>query len=111
LSAGGLCHHHPLSGRSGRDGIGNPGEDARQAAAHVKKLLAPIAPNVEVRPLVVFIDPRTSVEIINPTVPVLVADAKSEHSIKNLLRGMPQDQRQPLTPAQVQAFEDATLKQ
>ncbi len=93
-----------------RDGIGNPGADARQAAAHVRKLLAPIAPEVEVRPLVVFIDPRASVEIINPTVPVLVADAKSEHSIKNLLRDMPKEQRQPLTPAQIQAFEDATLK-
>jgi hypothetical protein len=93
-----------------RDGIGSPSEDARQAAAHVKRLLAPIAPNVEVRPLVVFIDPRASVEIHNPTVPVLVADSKSEHSIKNLLRDMPKEQRQPLTPAQIQAFEDATLK-
>ena len=93
-----------------RDGIGNPSEDARQAAAHVKKLLVPIAPSVEVRPLVVFIDPRASVEIINPIVPVLVADAKSEHSIKNLLRDMPKEDRQPLTPAQIQAFEDATLK-
>lgn len=93
-----------------RDGIGNPGEDARHAAAHVKKLLGPIAPDVDVRPLVVFIDPRAVVEIVDPAVPVLVADPKSEHSIKNLLRDMPKEQRQPLTTAQIQAFEDATLK-
>lgn len=93
-----------------RDGIGNPSEDARAAAAHVQKLLTTIAPGVEVQPLVVFIDPRTQVTIKDPTVPVLFADVKSEISLKNYLRDLPKGQRQTLTQEQIQAFEAATLK-
>jgi hypothetical protein len=93
-----------------RDGIGNPTEDARQAAAHVQKLLAPIAPDVPVHPLVVFTDPRASVEIINPSVPVLFADARAEYSLKDFMRDVPKEQRRSLTPQQIEAFEAATLK-
>lgn len=92
-----------------RDSIGNPSEDARAAAAHVQKFLQPIAPDVEVRPLVVFIDPRARLEIENPTVPVLVTDPKQANSLKNFLRDVPKEQRQALTPQQIEAFEAATL--
>ncbi len=92
-----------------RDGIGNPSEEARAAAAHIHKLLTQIGADVEVQPLVVFVDPRTTVTIKDPTVPVLFADAKSEISVKNYLRDLPKGKRQTLTPEQVQAFETATL--
>jgi len=92
-----------------RDGIGNPSEDARAAAAHVQRLLKPIAPDIEVRPLVVFIDPRVQLEINEPDVPVLLVDPRHEHSLKNFFRDVPKEARQTLTQAQIEAFEAATL--
>ncbi|MAS34329.1 MAG: hypothetical protein CL610_10000 [Anaerolineaceae bacterium] len=94
-----------------RDGIGNPNEEAQRAAAHVQSLIDPIAPGVRVQPVIVFIDPRATVEINDPAIPVLFPDAKHEHSITNYLRDIPKDQRQSLTPNQIQEFENATLNQ
>jgi hypothetical protein len=93
-----------------RDGIGNPNEDARKAAAHITRLLQPIAPGVEARPMIVFTDPRANVELENPAVPVLFPDAKSENSLKDFLRDVPKELRQALTVEQIRAFEEATLK-
>ena len=42
---------------------------------------------------------------------MLFPDAKHEHSITNYLRDIPKDQRQSLTPNQIQEFENATLNQ
>lgn len=92
-----------------RDGIGNPTLDAQRACEHVQKLIQPIAPNVEVRPLIVFTDPRARVIIENPTVPVLYASDDLEPNIKDFLRDVPKEKRVSLTPAQIEAFEKATL--
>ena len=93
-----------------RDNIGNPGADAQAAAASIQKTLKPIAPEITVRPLVVFIDPKAEIEIHDPVVPVLVTDTKSEYSLKNFMRDVPKEDRQTLTPEQIEAFEAATLK-
>lgn len=90
------------------DNIGNPTEDALRHAEHVKKLLAPIAPDVPVQPLIVFTDPRAEIMITNPTVPVLRAQDKLSPSLKDYLRGG-SHHKMPLTPEQIQAFEQATL--
>jgi hypothetical protein len=92
-----------------RDAIGNPNEDAQNAARTVKKMLEPIAPDVEVRPLVVFIDPRVTLSIDNPDVPVLFADSKLEPNLKEYMRTIPKEARDTLTPEQIEAFEEATI--
>lgn len=92
-----------------RDGIGSPNLDAQRAVSHVEKLLASIAPEVEVKPLIVFTDPRARVTIENPTVPILYANPDLEPSLKGFMRDYPKEGRSTLTPAQIQAFEQATV--
>jgi hypothetical protein len=94
-----------------RDGIGNPTLDAKRAATHLGTLLQPIAPNVEVRPLIVFISPRARIDITNPTVPVLYASDDLKPNLKDFLREVPKEARVSLTPQQIEAFEEATLPQ
>ncbi len=93
------------------DSIGNPNYDALRAAEHVKKLLEPIAPNVEVHPVIVFVDPKADVTMINPSIPVVYTTGKVSPTLKDLLRdsGVTKDSRNPLTPDQIEAFEAATL--
>lgn len=92
-----------------RDGIGDPNFDAQRAAAHVKRLLQPIAPDVEVHPLIVFIDPRVSLTIEDPTIPVLFTNPKMEPNLKDYMRHAGRSENSPLTPQQIEAFEEATL--
>ena len=89
------------------DGIGNPTDDALQNAEHVKKLLAGIAPDVPVRPLIVFTDPRAVITIEDPTVPVLRAQDKINPSIKDYIKDA---ERLPtLTPEQIAELEKRIL--
>ncbi len=92
-----------------REQIGNPNEEARTAAARVAQQLAPIAPEAEVRPLVVFVDPRAEVSITDPAVPVLYADSKRSPNLTDYLRDVPKEARTPLSRDQIEAFEEATL--
>jgi hypothetical protein len=111
------------------DGVGNPNRDALQAADHVKKQLASIAPEVEVQPLVLFVDPRAKLNIQDSPVPVLYVDEKLKPSLKDYLRNLkaevvevPEKGKKgqkkkketpvasmPLTPEQIEAFEAATV--
>ncbi len=91
------------------DNIGNPTADALKAAAHVKALLQPIAPEIEVRPVIVFTSPKADLTITNSTVPVVYAIGKKPPVLKDLLRDFGKDNRMSLTPEQIQAFEQATL--
>lgn len=76
-----------------QDGIGNPAEEAQKAAAHVKELLQTTIPDVEVQPLIIFVDPRAKLELKNPTVPVLYADIRKEPNLRDYMRDIAQ-QRQ-----------------
>lgn len=69
-----------------RDDVGNPTEEASRAAAHVKKLIESAAPDAQVQPLIIFVDPRVRVDIQNPTVPVLFADSKREPNLRDYMR-------------------------
>lgn len=73
-----------------QDDIGNPSVDAHAAAEHVKKLLVAGVPDVDVHPLVVFIDPRAQVEAVDPAVPVLFADENREPNLRDYLRQLSQ---------------------
>jgi nuclease-like protein len=77
-----------------QDGLGNPGEEAQKAAAHVKKLLEPTIPDVEVQPLVIFVDPRARLDLKNPVVPVLYADNRKEPNLRDYMRDMAQQRQQ-----------------
>ncbi|MEP7292454.1 MAG: nuclease-related domain-containing protein [Chloroflexota bacterium] len=92
------------------DSIGNPTADAQRAAAHVKKLLEPIASNVEVHPMIVFTSPRAEVTATSSTVPIVFPTGKKVLPIKDALREVAKDSRMPLTPEQIQAFEQATVR-
>ena len=87
-----------------RDDIGRPNEEANRAAEHVRKLLAATNPNVQVQPLIIFVDPRAQVDIINPTVPVLYADSKREPNLRDYLRDYARQQSpQEITPVKKKA--------
>ncbi|MEO8611630.1 MAG: hypothetical protein ABI690_27270 [Chloroflexota bacterium] len=85
-----------------RDGIGNPTEDALKAAAYVQTLLDKKTPGIEVQPLIIFVDPRANVEIVNPTVPVLYANENQKPNLRDYLRDLAQKQQieKPAAPQQ-----------
>ena len=91
------------------DGMGNPTADAQRAAAKIQAILQPIAPNVEVHPLIVFVDPKADITMINPTVPVVYPLGKKPPVLKDILRDVGKDSRMSLSPEQIRAFEEATL--
>lgn len=76
-----------------RDNVGNPTEDAHKAAAHIKALLTKEVPEVEVQPLIVFVDPRVRLEIDNSSVPVLYADENKEPNLRDYMRELSQKQQ------------------
>lgn len=99
------------------DGIGNPTEDAKRAAAHLEALLKPIAPDTPVQPLIVFVDTKVQVDIDQSSIPVLFTDAKNSPTLKDFMRDEIQrkskdmrDAKLSLSQEQIQAFEAATLK-
>ncbi len=92
------------------DNVGNPSADAIRAADHVKKLLTPIAPNIEVQPVVVFVDPKADVTITDPTVPVVYPLGKRSPTIKDMIRDIGRENRPTLTPEQIAEFDEIILK-
>lgn len=92
------------------DSIGDPTADALRAAAHVQSILKPIAPEIEVHPVIVFVDPKTDIVALKPTVPVVYPTGKRSPVLKDLLRDVGKDSRMSLTPEQIEAFEAATIR-
>jgi hypothetical protein len=92
-----------------RDGIGDPMQEALRSVEHAKKLLQPVAPGVDVKPIIVFVDPRARLTIENPTIPVFYADPELKPNLKDFMRDFPKESRTTLTPEQIKAFEQATL--
>lgn len=94
------------------DGLGDPTNDAQRAVAHLKKLLEPIAPNVEVKPLILFTDPRANIEVISSSIPVIHTEQKTGKKtlpLKDVIKEYGTQTADPLTPAQIAQFEAATL--
>jgi hypothetical protein len=88
-----------------QDRIGDPTTEAERAAAHISKLLQPIAPNVPVQPLIIFVDPRVHLEITDPVVPVLHTNPKMGVNLKDYLRDVVTERRPTLTTEQIAEFE------
>ena len=68
------------------EAIGNPSDEANRAAAHLQGIIDRVAADIPVQPLVVFISERARLEIEEPTVPVLRAQAKLSPSLAGYLR-------------------------
>lgn len=93
------------------DSVGEPNKEAKAAADHVKKLLQPIAGDVDVQPLIVFVDPKVEVEVGETSVPVVAADGtQKKGSIKDYLFELGRGKHKSLTPDQIEAFEAATVR-
>ncbi len=85
-----------------QEGLGNPTEEARAQVARLQTWLRSKLPETaaEVVPMIVFIDPRATLQVTDPLVPVM--DAKS---VKKWLRGA--GKGQPLKAADFKALEAA----
>ncbi|MCA9883947.1 MAG: NERD domain-containing protein [Anaerolineae bacterium] len=105
-----------LGGFIRADGIGSPSLDAQRAAEKVQKQLSKIAPDVDVTPLIVFIDSTAEIEIEDSDIDIVFTDPKAKPSLKSYLRDLNKenvstDKKQgtmPLTDEQIEAFEEAT---
>jgi hypothetical protein len=85
-----------------RDGIGDPTQDALKAAAYIKSLLDKKTQGIEVQPLIIFVDPRANVEIVNSSVPVLYANENQKPNLRDFMRDLAQKQQleKPAAPPQ-----------
>ena len=104
------------------DGVGRPLRDAEFARAQVQRAIDKIADDVEVQPLVVFVDPAAEIDFEDePELPVLYADSKKSPNLKDFMRDAKRELDQaagdakarnaslmPLTDEQIDAFEAAT---
>ncbi len=104
------------------DGVGKPFREAEYARGHIADILDDIAPDVEVKPLIVFVDSKAEIEIEGqPDVPILFADPKRKPNLKSYLRDVKRQladeegnkknaDLMPLTDEQIEAFEQATIE-
>ncbi|MBN1201320.1 MAG: hypothetical protein JXJ20_05630 [Anaerolineae bacterium] len=94
---------HLLFGYLRQDLLGNPFRDALVETREMQGLVNKIVPNsdIEVQPLVVFINPKASVEIEDPLLPVLYADPRKKPSLKGYLRDQQNAGRETLTVEQM----------
>ena len=92
------------------DNVGDPVGESQRAINYLKRVLEPIAPDVEVDAIVVLTDPRAELEEEDSPLPIVYADEKKKPSLKTYLRNHPDKNNDfPLTPEQITAFEEATL--
>ncbi|MBE2182674.1 MAG: NERD domain-containing protein [Anaerolineae bacterium] len=91
------------------DMIGDPTRDAERAAERVQKILADIAPDVTVQPLIVFVDPRVQIQVTDSPVPILHANPKMAQSLKDYMKDITKQKLTGLTQEQIEAFEQANL--
>lgn len=103
------------------DGVGKPFRDAEYAREQVQAAIDEISPEIEVQPLIVFVDPSARINMEDEVeTPVLFADPKLKPNLKDYLRDVKRqidaedsDRKNaspmPLSGEQIEAFEEATL--
>ena len=101
------------------DGIENPHLDSKIATQHVQEIMDELEIDIEVQPLILFIDPRAELDIQDSTVPVMYAmdkatigkkEVRLKPNLKEYLKSIPKDEYQTLTDEEIEKFEDATLE-
>ncbi|GAB4510207.1 MAG: hypothetical protein OHK0046_06560 [Anaerolineae bacterium] len=95
------------------DGIGDPMGEARDAAAYLRYITEDYDPDINIQPLIVFVDPRAEVEIGEVSVPVLYVDSKKKPNLKDYLRDYRQEHGDQFSNQEIEdflaEFERATL--
>ncbi len=94
------------------DGLGFPYDQAVFAMESVQKALKPIAPNCEIKPIVVFLSTQVELDEQNNALPIVFADEHHPKSLKNYLRSFPtaKNGNLPLTVEQIAQLDDQILK-
>jgi hypothetical protein len=90
------------------DGLGDPAGEAEKAVNRVQSIFESIGVDVEVIPLIAFVDPRVQVEVENPAVQVVHASPKHPLSIKDFVLKVGKDRKSVITPDQISQFEQAS---
>jgi len=77
-----------INGYMRQDLVGNPFQDALFQAGQMQRLVDKVQPEsgIQVQPLVVMISPNAHVELDDPLLPVLYADAKKKPSLRQYVR-------------------------
>ena len=100
------------------DGVDNPTEEANLAADYVQGIVDEIGVDVEVLPLIVFVDPRAELEIGKISVPVVYAmdkatvgkeEVRLKPNLKEYLKGFKKEDYHTLTEEEIEKFEEVTL--
>ena len=91
------------------------------ARSHIQNAIDDVADDVEVKSLIVFVDPSAAVEFeTEPEIPVLYADPKRSPNLKEYMRDAKRRlsdsageaknaSLMPLSDEQIQEFEEATI--
>jgi hypothetical protein len=102
----------PLSLFFKQESLGDPFGQAKREAAGVQALVDKALPNagIVVQPAVVFTSPKTTLEVIDPTIPVVYADSKKKPALKGLLKeDKKKDNASLLSLQQLQTLDNAFL--
>ncbi len=101
------------------DGVGKPFRDAESARQQVQSALDEIDSDIAVQPLIVFVNSAAQLDLEDKLeAPVLFADPKQKPNLKDYLRDAKRElddakrknaSLMPLSDAQIEAFEQATL--
>lgn len=95
--------------------LGKPFDDALIESGKLQEIIDKALPEsgIEVQPIVVFTSERATLEIINPTLPVVYGSPRKKPSIKTALRedrrSKQANQFEGLTEEEMQAIEDALV--
>lgn len=68
------------------DDLGNPAQEAQEAAAYVRHITEDYDPELAIQPIVIFTSPKAELEIKEATVPVFYADSKSFPNFRDYLK-------------------------
>ena len=99
------------------DGVGKPMDDARKAAEYVQEIFDDIAPEIKVKPLIVFVSDEVEIEMNDPALDVLYTSEKQAPNLSEYMRELNRQQKDnmqqkvalPLTDEQIEQFEAATI--
>jgi len=70
------------------DGVGQPSQDAQNAADHLQKLLQDVGITTPVQPIIVFLDSKAQIDGEKSDIPVVFASIKHENSLTDYLRDL-----------------------
>jgi Nuclease-related domain len=95
-----------------QEGLGDPFKQANAEADAVQAIVDQTLPGtkIEVQPVVVFSNPKATLEVIDPDIPVVYADPKKKPSLKGLLReDKRRDDSATLSPAEIESIDEAFM--